>query len=44
MPKEALIVYLDPEDRRKLEEQAKEEASNPSAIARTILHKALSAR
>lgn len=42
MARRPLLVYLDDEDREKLERMAKEEAaSGASPIARRILHQAL---
>lgn len=43
-PKKPLIVYLDPEDRRKLDAIAGEEDSSPSAIARRVIRKALAGK
>lgn len=41
MPKKPLLVYLDDEDRTKLELLATEEATSASPVARRILHQAL---
>lgn len=39
MAKRPLLVYLDDEDRAKVEARADAAASNPSAVARAIIHR-----